>query len=203
MNRARGFPLQECADRIRELRSARRRSVPQKTRPCGRMADPDYSPPPELCVYRRHTTYLLHRYFRMAIEVGRLPSLLGREFFRARVSHRRRLTFEDAVIFVHDVEGCLERLDTVSRTLIACIVFQDYSREETSQLLHCNYRTVKRRFPEALDRVTEMFQETGILQMLPRPRRAVTFEAKVEAADGEAAERTKAAAHASFRAGFG
>ena len=33
---------------------------------------------PALWVYRERTLALLHRYFRMSIEVGRLPSILGR-----------------------------------------------------------------------------------------------------------------------------
>ena len=41
---------------------------------------------------------------RLSVEVGRLPSVLGREFFRARVSSYHVSTFEDTVIFVHDME---------------------------------------------------------------------------------------------------
>lgn len=126
---------------------------------------------PEPWVYRDRTLALLHRYFRMSIEVGRLPSILGREFFRAKVSHYRAQTFEDAVVFVLDVERCLERLDEVSRRLIAYIVFQEYTQEETARLLHCTRRSILRRYPEALDRLTRIFQENGILERLEPARR--------------------------------
>jgi len=41
---------------------------------------------PELWLYRERTIAILAQYFRFSIEVGRLPSILGREFFRAKVS---------------------------------------------------------------------------------------------------------------------
>ena len=36
---------------------------------------------PDIWLYRQRTVGLLKRYLRMSVEVGRLPSLLGREFF--------------------------------------------------------------------------------------------------------------------------
>lgn len=36
--------------------------------------------------YRGRTVAMLRRYMRYSIETGRLPSLLGREFFRAKVT---------------------------------------------------------------------------------------------------------------------
>ena len=68
---------------------------------------------------------LLKRYMRLSVEVGRLPSLLGREFFRTRVTSYHVGTFEDTVIFVHDVERTLGRLDPFSQKLIAKIVLQE------------------------------------------------------------------------------
>lgn len=41
---------------------------------------------PDLWLYRERTIALLKRYLRISIEVGRLPSLLGRELFRSKVS---------------------------------------------------------------------------------------------------------------------
>ena len=60
----------------------------------------------DLSAYHDRTIALLRRYFRMSLEIGRMPSVLGREVFRARVTSYRVQTFEDAVIFVHDVERC-------------------------------------------------------------------------------------------------
>ena len=122
---------------------------------------------PDLWPYRDRTVGMLRRYMRMAIEVGRLPSLLGREFFRTRVTSYHTQTFEDSVILVHDVEVCLEFLDAVDRTLIGMIVMQEHSQEETAILLQCTRRTIVRRYGEALDRVSEIFLKRNILARLP------------------------------------
>ena len=39
---------------------------------------------PDLWLYRPRTVAILKRYMRMSVEVGRLPSLLGREIFRSQ-----------------------------------------------------------------------------------------------------------------------
>lgn len=111
---------------------------------------------PDLWLYRDRTVALLRRYMRLSVEVGRLPSLLGREFFRTRVLSYRAATFEDTVIFVHDVERMLGRLDPFSQKPIAKIVLQEYTQDEAARLLGCWRRTVGRRFHEALDRLSEM-----------------------------------------------
>jgi hypothetical protein len=117
----------------------------------------------ELVAYRGRTIGLLRRYFRMSIELGRLPSLLGREFFRAKVTSYRMSTFEDVVIFVHDVERCLDRLDEFSRQLVARIVLQEHTQAEAARLLGAPLRTVQRQFPEALDRLSEIFIRASLL----------------------------------------
>jgi DNA-directed RNA polymerase specialized sigma24 family protein len=88
--------------------------------------------------------------------VGRLPSVLGRELFRSRFSRRQSAGFEDAVIFVHDVEHCLEELDGFSQEVLVWVVLQGYSQEEASRLLGCARRTISRHVPEALDRLSEI-----------------------------------------------
>ncbi len=122
---------------------------------------------PDLWLYRERTVGMLKRYQRMSVEVGRLPSLLGREFFRTRVTSYHCGTFEDAVIFVHDVARGLEQLGEFERKLIAKIALQDYTQNETARLLGCWRRTVGRRFPEAVDQLTEIFLEAGLLVRLP------------------------------------
>jgi hypothetical protein len=117
----------------------------------------------ELPLYRQRTLAVLRRYFRLAMATGRLPSLLGREFFRARVTSYRLHTFEDAVIFTHDVERCLERLDAMSKQLIARIVLQGHTEEETAHLLQCTRRHVVRLYPEALDRLSAILLEVNLL----------------------------------------
>jgi DNA-directed RNA polymerase specialized sigma24 family protein len=128
---------------------------------------------PDLWLYRDRTLGLLTRYMRVSVEVGRLPSLLGREFFRTRVTSYTVATFENAVIFVHDVDRSLEQLDEFEQMLVARIALQAYSYEETAQILGCTWRTVARRFPETLDRLTEIFLQGEILDRLPDTNPAV------------------------------
>ena len=122
---------------------------------------------PDLWLYRDRTAAILRRYFRYSIEVGRLPSLLGREFFRTRVTSYRVGTFEDAVIFVHDVERCLDKLDDFERMVIGKVILQDFSHHEAARLMGCRRRTVGRRLPEALDRLSDIFLTAGLLARLP------------------------------------
>ena len=126
------------------------------------------SPPPELSVYRDHCIALLRRYFCMAVEVGRLPALLGREIFRTNTQDYHVHSFENMVLFVIDVERCLDRLHPFDRELIARVVIQEYTEEETARLLHCGVRTVERRLPEALDYLTEVFLRNHMLDVTKR-----------------------------------
>ena len=131
---------------------------------CGQALDP------ELSLYRQHTMGLLRRYFRMSIELGRLPSVIGREFFRAKVSSYRMSSFEDVVILVHDVDRCLARLERFEQALVARVILQEYSHSEAAVLLRCTRRTVTRRLPEALDLLSKIFLETGLLRPIGEVR---------------------------------
>jgi len=137
---------------------------------------PDTGGDPDLWCYRDRTVALLRRYLRLAVEVGRLPSLLGREFFRTRITRYHTQTFEDSVIFVHDVENCLDLLDGADRKLIGMIVLQEHSHEQTASLLQCTRRTIVRQYSEALDRVSMIFLEREILSRLP-PKEPTSPEA--------------------------
>lgn len=130
----------------------------------GKSAD-ELAVDPELSLYRRDTIRLLRRYFRMSIELGRMPTVLGREFFRAKVTSYRMQSFEDVVILVHDVERCLERLDDESQQLIAKVILQEHTHDEAAVLMGCTRRSVTRTLPLALDRLTEMLIKNGILQL--------------------------------------
>ena len=127
----------------------------------------DSSADPSLIFYRDRTLALLRRYERLSVETGRLPSVLGREFFRAKVTSYRAATFEDVVIFVHDIERSLEKLDWFEQQVIARVVLQDYSQEEAAGILGCVDRTIRRVLPEALDRLSKIFLEGGILRADP------------------------------------
>jgi predicted DNA-binding protein (UPF0251 family) len=150
-------------------------------------ADGLSGPGQDLWLYRDRTIGMLRRYLRLSIEVGRLPSLLGREFFRTRVTSYTVSTFEDAVIFVHDIERILGRLDEFDKKIIAKVVFQDYSQDEAARLLNCGRRTVVRRFPEAVDRITDSFLSAGLLARLPqiRPEEEVVVETPKSCQGGE------------------
>ena len=117
-------------------------------------------------VYRGRTIAMLRRYMRYSMETGRLPSLLGREFFRTRVTSYSVFTFEDRVIFVHDMEKCLDRLDDFSRQIIARNILQEHDQAATGKLLHCTERTVRTYIPIALDLLSEVLLEVGLLERL-------------------------------------
>jgi len=120
----------------------------------------------ELWIYRHRTVGMLRKFLHLSLETGRIPSLLGKEIFRTRVTSYRVVTFEDAVIFVHDVERCLERLDEISRSLIARITLQEYTQAEAAKILHCCRKTIQRLYPDALDQVSAIFLEVGLLKPL-------------------------------------
>jgi len=160
----------------------------------GLSSDPASDLSSDLWLYRDRTVGMLRRYMRLAIEVGRLPSLLGREFFRTRVTSYHAATFEDAVIFVHDVERSLEVLDEFERKLIAKSVLQEYSQEEAGRLLGCGLRTAARRYAETLDRISEVFLKREILTRLPATKREAPEtcqEGKMEGNPASGSEQTK------------
>jgi len=128
-----------------------------------RAAQPDAS----LAFYRKHTERTLRRYLYASMQVGRAPSILGEPIARGWVSSRPVKTFEDAVIFVFDVETCLNQLGSLDRQLLCRIVIQEYTQIEAASLLGMSIRTVSYKFPQALDRLTEKLLEAGLL-VLPQ-----------------------------------
>jgi len=116
-----------------------------------------------LAFYRKHTENLLKRYLYASMQVGRTPSILSDPVGRGWASSRPVRTFEDAVIFVLDVERCLSKLGSLDRELLSRIVLQEYTQAETAVLLGMGARTVCYRFPLSLDRLTERFLESKLL----------------------------------------
>jgi len=114
-------------------------------------------------IYRGRTVAMLRRYMRYSMETGRLPSVLGLEFFRAKVTSYSVNTFEDRVIFVHDMEICLERLDEFSRQLIARHILQEHDQAATARLLGCADRTVRTYMPIVLDMLSGILLEVGLM----------------------------------------
>ena len=118
---------------------------------------------PDLWMYRSRTAALLKRYMRFSLETGRLPSFMGREVIRAKITCYTAVTFEDRGIFVRDVEMALERLGGWDQELIARHVLQEYEQEESARILNCGLRTIERRFPQVLDLLSEYFLRVGLL----------------------------------------
>jgi len=118
---------------------------------------------PEICLYRARTVNVLKRYLRLSIETGRLPSLLGNLHFRARVSSYPLHTFEDAVIFVLDVERSLQTLGRFSQEVIARVILQEHTPEHAARVMQCGSRSIERALSEALDQLTEHMLQNGIL----------------------------------------
>jgi hypothetical protein len=119
-----------------------------------------------MAFYRKHTESLLRRYLYASMQVGRAPSILSDPVARGWASSRPVRTFEDAVIFVLDIESCLSRLGSLDRELLSRVVLQEYTQAETAVLLGMSVRTISNRLPLALDRLTEKLLESKLL-LLP------------------------------------
>lgn len=116
-----------------------------------------------LAFYRRHTESILRRYLYASMQVGRAPSILGDPVGRGWVSSRPVRTFEDAVIFVLDVERCLEQLGSLDRQMLSRVILQEYTQAEAAVLLGMSTRAMSYKFPQAVDRLTEKLLKAGIL----------------------------------------
>jgi len=121
----------------------------------------------DLWPYRSRTTALLRRYARASVEVGRLPSLLGREFFRSRVTSYTMRNFEDVVIFVADMEKAIEKLSTIEKKMLAMNILEEYTVDEVARLLGYHSKTIRRLLPEALDQLSRILLAGGLLDELP------------------------------------
>jgi hypothetical protein len=125
--------------------------------------DPDSGPLVSLGFYRKHTESLLRRYLYASMQVGRAPSILGDPVSRGWASSRPIRTFEDAVIFVLDIEKCLSALGSLDRMMLSRIVLQEYTQAEAATLLGMSVRAISYKFPAALDRLTEKLLAAGLL----------------------------------------
>lgn len=123
-------------------------------------------PAVELAFYRKYTEAMLRRYLRISIQAGRVPSLLGRELFQGNVTSYRVHSFEDGVIFCFDVEKRLGRLTVMNQQLIKRMALQEYSQGEAAGMLGLSLRNCIRQYGYALDELTEMFLEAGMLEPL-------------------------------------
>ena len=131
-------------------------------RPVQAMAPPKV----ELAFYRKYTEAMLRRYAQMSMESGRVPSLLGKEMFRGRVTSYRVRGFDDVVIFCCDLEKCLKRLDATEQQLLKRITIQEYTQGETASMLGMSLRSCVLKYGQALDRLTGILLEVRMLEPL-------------------------------------
>ncbi|MBB5057225.1 putative DNA-binding protein (UPF0251 family) [Granulicella aggregans] len=125
---------------------------------------PHSRPAAELAFYRKYTEGMLRRYVSMSMEAGRVPSLLGKEIFPGNVTSYQVRSFEDNCIFIHDMESCINRLDTDQQWLIRRIALQQFTQEEAAQMLQFTRRTIMRKYNDAMNRLTGILLEVRLLE---------------------------------------
>ncbi|HEX3435681.1 MAG TPA: hypothetical protein VHT24_02865 [Pseudacidobacterium sp.] len=116
-----------------------------------------------IAFYRKRTELLLRRYMFISLQTGRIPSLLGKGVFRGKASSYRIRCFEDAVIFLFDMEKCLKRLDPYEQELISKIALQEYTQEEAARLIGQSVRTIIRNYGETIDKLSRICIDLGLL----------------------------------------
>ena len=132
---------------------------------------PLIDPRPEMVCFRGHTSALVRHFFELSCQVGRLPSLLGRELFASRVSHHAIPSFEEQIVFVRDVQLCLERLSSEHAEVITLAGLYDFSHEEVAKMLGCSRPWITQRLTEALDCLSELLLQRGLLSEQETDRR--------------------------------
>jgi hypothetical protein len=118
----------------------------------------------EYSIFRTHTLKLLQHYLRLSLDYGRIPSVLGGQVMRARVSHTKMHSMEDDTIFIHDMSRCLEQeLKEEELRLIALIVFMDHTFDEAARMQGYSLRQTYRMFYDLMDRLTRAFFDREFL----------------------------------------
>lgn len=144
--------------------------------PAPAAAAEEIDPRPEMVCFRGQTLAMVRHHFELSSQLGRLPSLMGREFFRARVSHHAIPSFEEQAVFVRDVELCMARLNAEHQEIMTIAGLYDFTHDEIAEMLHIAKSAVHVWFAEALDALSEIFLAAGLLseQRPDRRQRQVT-----------------------------
>ncbi|MCL6566101.1 MAG: hypothetical protein K6U09_06730 [Acidobacteriia bacterium] len=132
---------------------------------------------------RLRVILLLRRFFRTSLLLGRMPSVMGGDRFRSQFRSRPSRAFEDAVLFVCDVERCLRSLEPFDQRILALCIFEDRSEWETARLFGRPQAHISRRLGEVLDLLHETFCRLGLLTPPPaevRPTSQPARPAKLE-----------------------
>jgi len=123
-----------------------------------------FEPEPETVCYRGQALAIVRNFFEMSTQLGRLPSILGREFFRAKVSHHAIPSFEDQALFAHDIRRSLSKLNEDEMNVLTLVGLYDLTLDEAAEILHWSAGYISQRFGEAMGRLTQIFLDTGILR---------------------------------------
>jgi len=129
--------------------------------------------------FRGQTLAIVRHFYEVASQIGRLPSILGREFFRAKVSHHAIPSFEEQAVFVHDVEAALGRLREEDAEVIALVGLFQYSLDDVAAMLGRSRSGVAGRFADSIDRLAELFLAAGLIHE-SRPDRRVRYLTAVD-----------------------
>jgi len=127
--------------------------------------------------FRGQTLAIVRHFYEIASQIGRLPSILGREFFRAKVTHRGIPSFEDQAVFVHDVEQALGRLQEGDAEVIALVGLLHYSLDDVAKMLGRSRSGVATRFADSIDKLAELFLAAKLLHENRPDRRVRRFPA--------------------------
>lgn len=128
---------------------------------------------------RMRTVGLLLRFFRMSLQVGRMPSLLGREVIPSRLRGQPARAFEDAVLFVCDVERCLRGLEPLEQRLIAYCILEEHSEWQAARQFRQAQSSVSRKLCNALDMLHSTFCRVGLLPPPPSELQQEDVEGEV------------------------
>ena len=127
--------------------------------------------------FRGQTLAIVRHFYEVASQIGRLPSILGREFFRAKVSHHAIPSFEEQAVFVHDVEAALGRLREEDAEVIALVGLFQYSLDDVAAMLGRSRSGVAGRFADSIDRLADLFLAAGLIHESKPDRRVRHFTA--------------------------
>jgi hypothetical protein len=130
--------------------------------------------------FRSQTLAIVRHFYEIASQIGRLPSILGREFFRAKISHHAIPSFEEQIVFIHDVEHALARLGEQDAEVIALVGLFHCTLDDAADILGRSRRTVVQRYADSIDRLAEIFLETGLLSESRTDRRVTRFHTGVQ-----------------------
>lgn len=118
----------------------------------------------EVAFYRKYTEALLRRYMKMSLQMGRVPSVLGIDPNRGRVSSYRVSSFDDAVIFVVDVEKCLKKVSGKAQSVLVRVALQEYTVLEAAKMLGVTEKTVIQHYRQGLDELTEILLAVKLMK---------------------------------------